>query len=171
MTPELEQPKVEFGLATSRDALDLVNFHNSYYGTRRKPEHWLWEYETYEPEKAVFVFAKDNGKLIATQGMIPIYMEVGTECVLSGKSENTLLLPPYRGTTTMRSLYEYAVENCVDCGMQFIWGFTGAVKAFEKFGFTNYPDIQMMVRPGNIWVDIVSRIKTKTPLYRRIGFT
>ncbi len=171
MILELEQRKIEFRLATSKDAQDMVDFHNSYYRTRRKPEHWLWEYETYEPEKAVFVFAKDHDKLIATQAMIPIYMQIGSECVLSGKSENTLLLPTYRGTAIMQSLYEYAVENCIDRRMQFIWGFTDAVKAFRKFGFTCYPDIQMMVRPGNIWVAIIARLKTKTPLWRRIGST
>ena len=175
LSSALEQQGIEFRLATSKDALDMVNFHNSYYGTGRGPEHWLWEYQTYEPEKTVFAFAKDRDKLIATQGVLPICMEVGTECLVSGKAENTLILPPYRGTAIFRSLQEYAFENCTGRGMQFVWGFTGgAVRAFQESGFTCYQDIQVLMRPGNIWVDIVSRLRTyshgaRTPLWRRIG--
>ena len=53
MTSEHDQQGIELRLATSEDAWDMVNFHNSYYGARRSPEHWLWEYQTYEPGKAV----------------------------------------------------------------------------------------------------------------------
>ena len=136
----------------------MVDFHNSYYGTKRRPEDWLWEYITYNPDKAVAVFATDSGKIIATQGMLPIYLVIGKKTVLAGKSESTLLLPTYRGTQIMQNLYEYAVGHCINNGMQFIWGFTGALTAFKKFGFTTYPDIQMMTRPGNIWIGIHKRL-------------
>jgi len=171
---EPEQRGIEFGLATSRDALDMVNFHNSHYGTRRRPEDWLWEYETYEPGKAVFAFAKDGDKLIATKANMPVYMKIGTECVLSGRGENVLILPPYRGTALLPSLDEYLVKNSIDRGMQFLWGLNAIPKVSQKLGFTSYPDVQVWLRPGNIWADIVSRLRTKrygikTSLWRRTG--
>lgn len=169
MSLQHEQRRIEFQLANSGHALEMVNFHNSYYGTNRTPDHWLWEYGTYNPEQGVFTFAKDFDKIIATQAMIPIYLEIGSKSVLSGKSENTLLLPGYRGTEIMQNLYEYAVKNCTIQGMKLIWGFTDAVKAFHKFGFTSYPDIQLMTRPGNIWVGIKLRLGNETPLWRRFA--
>lgn len=169
MISQPEQRRIGFQLATNGHALDMVVFHNTYYGTKRRPEHWLWEYRIYNPDKVVFTFAKNFDKIIATQAMIPLYMEVGAKSVLSGKSENTLMLPAYRGTHVMQNLYEYAVKNCIDHGMQFIWGFTNAVKAFKKFGFTSYSGIQMMTRPGNIWVGIRLRLKRESPFWRQIG--
>lgn len=167
MVSELSQRGIEFGFATSDDAAAMVNFHNAYYGTERKPEHWLWEYKTYKPDKSVFAFARDHERIIATQAIIPVYLEVGAELVLSGKSENSLLLPPYRGSGIMPSLYEHAVKNCIDRGIQFLWGFTAAAKLSKKF--TYYPIAQIMMRPGNIWIDAVSRLRDKSPLWRRIG--
>ena len=171
---EPEQGGIEFGLAASRDALEMVNFHNSHYGTRRRPEDWLWEYQTYEPGKTVFAFAKDGDKLIATKANMPVYMKVGTECVLSGKGESMLILPPYRGTTLLASLDEYLVKNSIDRGMQFSWGLGPVPKVSQKLGSTCYPDVQVWLRPGNIWVNIVTRLQTHpygtpTPLWRRIG--
>ena len=101
--------------------------------------------------------------------MLPIYMKIGTKTILSGKSENTLLLPAYRGTQLMQDLYEYAVGNCIDRGMQFIWGFSHAIKVLKKLGFESYPDIQRMVRPGNIWAGVRLRLRYKSPLWRRMG--
>ena len=117
---------------------ELLDFHNSYYGDNRIPEQWIWQYRTYNPDKVVFVVAHDDGKLIATQAMMPFYMNVGGERILTGKSENTLLLPEYRGKNIMENLYRYAIDRCKEIGMKTIWGFTPAVKAFQKFGFSTF---------------------------------
>jgi len=161
--------RYKFQLATSKQASEMVEFHNKYYEAMRSSDDWLWEYKTYNPERAVTSFAKDGEKIIATQGMIPIYMRIGTETILTGKSESTLLLPEYRGTSIMQELYEYAVDHCINNGMQFIWGLTPAVKAFEKFGFKSYPDIQCMIRPGNISDAIRLRLEQRSPSWHRIG--
>jgi hypothetical protein len=163
------QDQIELRLAAREDALEMVTFHNSYYGKVREPEHWLWEYQTYAPDKAVFAFARHHGRLIATQGFLPVHIEVGNECVLSGKSENTLLLPPYRGSTVMSGLYEYAVQNCIDRGMQFMWGFTPVVKGFKRMGINYYPDIEVLTRTANLRVEIFLRWRNSTPVWRRVG--
>ena len=72
MISQSKKKNIKFQLGTSKQASDMVEFHNSYYGTARKPEDWLWEYKTYNPEKAVISFAKDFDKIIATQGMLSI---------------------------------------------------------------------------------------------------
>ncbi len=158
-----------FHLATSKQASDMVAFHNSYYGKSRSPKDWLWEYQGYDAKKAVSTFATDSDKIIATQGMLPIYMKVGTKTILSGKSESTLLIPAYRGTQLMQGLYEYAIENCIERKMKFIWGFTPAVQAFKNFGFKSYPDIRVMMRPCNLWVGIRLRLNNGSLPWRRIA--
>ena len=147
----------------------MVNFHNAYYRTKRRPEHWLWEYQTYDPRSAVFAVGEDNGKVVATSGALPICMEVGTECVLASKSENFLCLPAYRLTGVMRNLVKYADENCIARGVQFKWGLGPAAKSLRKTSYALYPDIEVLTRPGNIWVDMVSRLQDNTPLWRRLG--
>lgn len=164
-----QKNNISFQLATSEHAFDAALFHNSYYGTARSPKDWLWEYKTYKPTKSVFVFAKHTDKIIATQGMLPIYVQCGKETIFCGKSESTLSLSAFRGTLLMQNLYEYAVGYCIEGGMRFIWGFTPAVKAFKKFGFVSYEGVQVMVRPGNIWAGIRVRLRNRSPLWYRIA--
>ncbi|MFC1894036.1 GNAT family N-acetyltransferase, partial [Chloroflexota bacterium] len=176
MISELEQQGIELRLATPADASDLVDFHNAYYGTNRKPEHWLWQYHTYEPDKAVFVFAQHNGRVVATAGRMPIYMEIGTEDVLTGKGENALCLPAYRGTGIMRSIFKYRDENCTARGIQFAWGLSPTVEGAKKMDrlYHQYTRqsvgrVQVLLRSGNIWLDMVARFQSSAPLWRRVG--
>ena len=66
MISELTKKEISYALATSNDAAAMIDFHNSFYGTGREPEDWLWEHKTYQPDKSVYVYAKLRGKLIAT---------------------------------------------------------------------------------------------------------
>jgi GNAT superfamily N-acetyltransferase len=160
--------EIEYRLATLEDAPRMVAFHNSYYGVSRTLKHWIWQYDTYDSNKAVFAFAEYRGGVIATQGISPIEIEIGGKPVLSGKCESTLCLPAHRGTGVMEGLFEYTVENCVARGMRCIWAFTDAVKAYRKFGFAWYPDIEILIRPGNVWIGIALRMRGK-PLLRGIA--
>lgn len=167
---EISIGHIDFTSLDLSQIIELVDFHNSYYGTSRKPEHWIWQYKTYEPSKAVFTTARHNGKLIATQAMMPIYMKVGDEPYLTGKSENTLLLPEYRGKKIMEDLYEYAVDLCRKLGIEFIWGFTPAAKAFRKFGFSVTPLTQTYWRPGiNFFMGLFSYYQKPNPIWRKIA--
>ena len=134
---------------------ELIAFHNSQYGADRGPDDWFWQYGGYEQDRAVFTVSRDAGRLIATQAMMPVYLNVGGRRVLTGKSENTLLLPEYRGTEVMRELYEYAVEQCRTRDIAFLWGFTRAVKAFRRFGFSTFPLPQQHalsgLNPSMVW--------------------
>jgi GNAT superfamily N-acetyltransferase len=125
--------------ATKSHAGELVDFHNRAYNSQRKPEDWLWQYQRYLPEKAVFVVARQNDKIIGTQAAMPYYLSVGESKILTGKSENTLLLPEYRGKGIMEGLYEYMADICAERGFRCLWGFTSAVKAFKRFKFSSQP--------------------------------
>ena len=162
---------IDTGSVTTAQVGEWVAFHNAYYHDSRKPESWMWEYASFEKDKSVFVVARDEGRIVATQGMLPIYLNVGGERVLTGKSESTLLLPEYRGQKLMERLHEYAVDLCKERGLQFLWGFTGAVKVFQKFGYTTYQDAAVdMSRPGiAFWRWLAARYGESDPITHRVG--
>jgi poly(beta-D-mannuronate) lyase len=68
---------VEINSINPPQANEFVDFHNSYYGTTRKPEDWVWPYKNYELDKAIFVPLRDKGKFITMQGIMPVYMKIG----------------------------------------------------------------------------------------------
>jgi GNAT superfamily N-acetyltransferase len=165
-----EQQGIECRLATPEDALDAVSFHNSYYGTQRRPEDWLWEYQTYKPDKTVFVIAKHGDRVVATMGRIPFLMEVGGKCVLSGKGENLLFSPAYRGTGFRQALVDFQDREAYARGMQFHWGFGETDAFFGRREFTTfYRDIEMWERIGDTWLDIALKLRDNAPLWRRVG--
>jgi GNAT superfamily N-acetyltransferase len=123
------------------DVEKTISFHNAAYGDDRRPEHWMWEYKGNYPDSFVFTIIKDEEQIIATQGMIPIYIYVRGKRLLSGKSENTLLHPKYRGGGLFQDLYEFAASLCKAKGMKCIWGYTSAVKAFRRFRFRTFEHV------------------------------
>lgn len=166
----ISKEQIDISSITLSQVREFVDFHNSYYGTERKPEHWIWQYKNYEPDKVVFTTARHNGKLIGTQAMMPVYMRIGEQCILTGKSENTLLLPEYRGKKVMKELYKYAIDLCQDRGFEFIWGFTPAINVFRKFGFFVYPVPLIFCRLGlNFVASAASRFRKPNPFWRKIA--
>jgi len=169
MNSPLRKESVDLCSVTTEKAKEFVNFHNSYFGAERSVENWLWQYTAYRSDKAIFTGLRNGDTLIGTQGMMPILMNAGGEITLSGKSENTLLLPAYRGQGLMEDLYDYAVEICRARGFEFIWGFTEATKAFNTFGFKIAKMFQWFERPGsNFRLGASSRLKSHQPLSSRM---
>jgi hypothetical protein len=163
MPKRFNSENVDFAIASRQDAVELVAFHNSYYGHKRKPEHWLWEYQTNEPDKGFVLIARYHGKLIATLGRIPMYLEIGSDCVLTAKGENVLVLPEYRGCRVMAKLYEYGINPCIEGGIQLLWGITAtAAPVFKKIRSLVFPGPVFMIRPGNLRADIASIMAGKT---------
>lgn len=131
---------VSFHLASRGDAERMTRFHNDYYGSHRRAPFWDWLYYGWKPDRAVFAFAvSDDGRIIATQGMVPYPLSVMGSEVLSSKSESTLMLPEGRGSGLMGDLYEYAFLAATERGSEVVWGFTDSDRAFQRFGFQTTP--------------------------------
>jgi hypothetical protein len=162
----------QFGLAMSEDAEEIVNFQNKYHGTKRNPEHWLWEWHTNIPDKSVLATLRKNRDLIATFGVIPLNMNINGKNILAGKTEGMLLIPEYRGHGIATKIYKYVESECFKKEFQLIWGFTYEREAkivFRMLGYTFAPTLAIAGRPGSFWIEIISRMKTKTPLWVRLG--
>ena len=170
MTSEKQLGEIQFLVATPQDAQDAVNFHNAHYRARRTAEHWLWEYQTYQPDKAVFALAKHNGRVVATIGRMPVRMEVNGKPFLAAKGENLLCSAPYRGTGLVQKLREYADEQCRARGIQFRWGLGYIDQLVGRRQFTTVcRDIEVLTRLGNLRIAAGLRLRDDRPLWRRIG--
>lgn len=170
MNNALSKELVEITSATLPLIGELVSFFNDYHARRIGSEHWIWQYATSRKDKAVFAILRDRTQIVATQGMMPFHLNMGPRNELVAKSENTLLLPAYRGGSEMADLYEYAVDRCSSNGMHLIWGFSHAVKAFERFGFAVLPGMDLFVRPGaGVLAPLVQYFKRHKLTFRNVG--
>jgi uncharacterized protein YkvS len=70
----------------------------------------------------------------------------------------------------MERLYEVAVKECQSKEIQVIWGFTDAIKAFRKFGFSEFTSPKLYSRPAsNIFLPLLYRFQRSIPLWRKIA--
>ncbi len=117
------------------------NFFNNVYKTNRTIENFRWEFVDGPEGKAIYVIAVDTSetsfvKIAGIQCAIPIeLMNADGSYILTAKSEDTLVHPDYRGQKLFEKMYALLFYECKKAGVKYIWGFTPAVKAFERLGF------------------------------------
>ncbi|MEO0473125.1 MAG: GNAT family N-acetyltransferase [Bacteroidota bacterium] len=128
---------ITFRLADESDYQNINNFFNRIYGTNRSLEAFYWEFHHCPHGSAIYVVAEDDGKVIGTNCVIPIDLITADQHIIrSGKSEDTLVDPAYRGQKIFYRIYEFLFEKCREANIQVIWGFTSAKKPFRKAGFS-----------------------------------
>ena len=127
---------VKYRLANENDYERINAFYNRIYKSKRTIEQFLWEFRDCPFGKSIYVIAEDGDKIIGTNCVIPIdLIGANKQIIKSGKSEDTLVDPAYRGQQIFYKIYEYLFEKCIEANIQVIWGFTSAKKPFEKLGF------------------------------------
>jgi hypothetical protein len=175
---KFQEQGITFRLAIPDDAQALADFHNQEYGTQRTAQHWLWEYQTYAPEKSLFRVAVKDGQIIATNGTIPIYIEVAGGTRLASKGESWLCLPQYRGTGLMQAMDDWVKKNGFAERFDISFGLTNIDKHHGRFSFAIVcRDIQIWTRPGNPKTALTLRLRNDmthwhgTSSLRRIAST
>lgn len=100
------------------------------------PDVFRYEYLTYMPGKYVYVSARDaNNNIVGSQALMPYVLNIDGKDVLTGRSERTLVSGAIRGQGLFSILYDECIRYGREKGMQFVWGTTAAIKAFQKVGF------------------------------------
>lgn len=128
---------VKYRLANENDYENINNFHNRVYQENRSMEQFLWEFHNGAFGKSIYVIAEDGNKVVGTNCVIPIVVtNANNDKILTGKSEDTLVDPDYRGQGIFNHIYDFLFEQCKQAGVQAIWGYTSAKKSFEKVGFS-----------------------------------
>jgi len=126
---------VNIRFATPADVKECNDFHNRMYGKSRTESQWRWEFLNWKESETPFVIAEENNRVLGTQALIPVRMVDEEGEFLSAKSEETLLHPDLRGKNMFNRMYELLFKYSQNNGISVIWGFTPAVRAFEKVGF------------------------------------
>ncbi|HEY0743761.1 MAG TPA: GNAT family N-acetyltransferase [Chryseosolibacter sp.] len=127
-------------LQESEDEL-ANNFFNAIYKTNRPIENFKWEFRNGPRGSAIYVVAVDTAqtnftKIVGIQCAIPLdLIRPDGTTVLTAKSEDTLVDPAYRGQKLFEKMYDLLFRECEKSGIKYIWGFTPALKAFERIGF------------------------------------
>ena len=128
---------VTYRIATEADYPAINDFHNRLYPSSRTLEQFYWEFHRGPFGPSVYVVALDDEKIIGTNCVIPMdLLRADQRIVRSGKSEDTLVDPAYRGQKIFYHIYEFLFEQCRAQGIAVIWGFTSAKKPFQKLGFS-----------------------------------
>lgn len=113
------------------------DFYNRIYGKNRTISQWRWEFEPrqFQCDKRPFVLVDDNGRIAGTQAFIPIRMIDSDGIFWTAKSEETLVDPDYRGQKLFEKMYQLLFDYADQNGLEYVWGFTAATKAFKRLGF------------------------------------
>lgn len=143
---------VVYRLANSDDYENINSFYNRIYKTNRTLEQFLWEFHDCPFGKAIYVVAEDKGKIVGTNCVIPINLITShNQIIRSGKSEDTLVDPEYRGQKIFYKIYNFLFAKCREANIQVIWGFTSAKKPFKNLDFEIPYDHQQSLAVNHIW--------------------
>ncbi len=128
---------VTYRLALEEDYTKINNFFNRIHGSNRSIDVFYWEFHNCPFGKSIYVIAEDEDRIVGTNCVIPIELESFEGNVIkSGKSEDTLVDPEYRGQNIFNNIYQFLFQKCEEQGIQVIWGYTPAKKPFSKLGFS-----------------------------------
>ena len=128
---------------------EIYQFHYNYTGDKRTRYIWEWEYGKDNPQKSILLSVKDNGKVIATQGMITIKVAFGEKTYVTGKNESLLIDSNFRGKSLSTRFYKYAISEYEKEGISCLWGFSRkAIIPLKKANFVVFENIiKRMVLP------------------------
>jgi len=142
-----------------------ADLHQKYYQNKRPLAVWKWEYNSYNPEKSVMIVIDSKGQIVGTQGMIPIYLNINGKCILTGKSESTLIDEEFRGKGLFVEYYNYAISQCEKKNMNCLWGFTRVGNTLKKVDYKVYEDVmKWAILPYNS-KSIKKAAKSKSLIY------
>ncbi len=127
---------ITYRLAEEKDYKNINNFFNRIYSAKRTLEKFYWEFHNGPFGKSIYVIAEDGKKIVGTNCVIPIMFKLNDGTIIkTGKSEDTLVDPTYRGKKIFFNIYESLINACKEGGIEVIWGYSSAKHIFGKIGF------------------------------------
>lgn len=129
---------------------------------------WLFPGNIFNPQGAHFLHvAREGGRVIASDGLIPVPLRVGEKKCLAAWSVKTMTHPDYQRRGIFRALTEYSLARAKALGIDLILGFANAnsYPGYEKFGWKFLFQRQAVLRPLDIEKSLSNRSLLK-PLAR-----
>lgn len=165
---------ITYSIAKESNYEEINNFYNKYKNINRTLKQFYWEFHNAPAGKSIYVYAKDNDLVIGILCVIPInFITKNNKRVLSGKAEDGLVHPDYRGKGILNKIYDVLFEECKLSGINIIWGFTNIMKPFIKLGWEvpfSYTHSLFVIKPLRTYNLILKQnfflsIKDKTKLF------
>ena len=127
---------IRFRQAEEKDYNSINDFYNRINSSKRSIEQFTWQFHNCPYGPSIYIIGEDEDKIVGTNCVIPIELVTSeNKTILTGKSEDTLVDPAYRGQNIFFNLYQVLFEACKENGIKVVWGFTSAYKPFKKLGF------------------------------------
>lgn len=127
--------ELKLSIATESEYREINDFYNLYNSPKRSFEAFLWEFKQCPPEESIYVIARAGEEVVGIQAIVPVFFEQGEGIMKTGKAEDTLVAPHYRGKGLFKELYLYAEEAVKQRGYSAVWAYTKAVKPYASIGF------------------------------------
>ena len=128
---------VSYRLAEENDYPAIVEFYNKFHPTsKRDLKTFLWFYTQGVYGDCVFIVAFVEEQLVGFYGVIRIVVTTASgEKLLTGKCEDALIDPEFRGKNILKGLIAKVFEESAKVGIVALWGFTALREAFIKIGY------------------------------------
>ncbi len=140
---------MEIRLITEGEEEQCNEFHNRVYKKSRTMAQWKWDFalNNYDRSPIPYAVVEDKGRIVGTQAFIPIRMIDKDGVYWTAKSEETLVDPDYRGKQLFEKMYALLFDYARDHNLASIWGFTPAIKAFVRLGFSVPSSTEQLFMP------------------------
>jgi GNAT superfamily N-acetyltransferase len=127
---------IQYRKATKEDLELIHDFHCRVGKKERSFADFKWEFTEGPSGTSIYVIGLDGSRIVGTNCVIPIeIVDSNSLTLMTGKSEDTLVDPAYRGQNIFKDLYDVLFDECRKAGIHAVWGFTPAIKPFLKIGF------------------------------------
>lgn len=111
----------------------------------RTNAQWMWEFASFAPEPPPYTVAAHENRIVGTQAYIPIELLHDGSVVLSGKDEDTLIHPRFRGMGLLDEMYGLLLPRAREDGAAVLWGFTStAVRPLIRNGYRSIGRFEVM---------------------------
>ena len=101
----------------------------------KDPRFFDHEYRRFRPDLAVFIQARLDGRILGTQGLVPIPLSIGGRPVMSGRTEWAVVDPMWRTGGLFAQLMRSCASRGADKGYDLLWGGTHFKVPFQRNGF------------------------------------
>ncbi len=111
----------------------------------RTNAQWMWEFASSSPEPPPYTVATHQNRIIGTQAYVPIELLHDGSVALSGKDEDTLIHPRFRGMGLLDEMYGRLLPRARKDGVAVLWGFTStAVRPLIRNGYRSIGRFEVM---------------------------
>ncbi|MFT5777415.1 MAG: hypothetical protein ACI837_000347 [Crocinitomicaceae bacterium] len=119
---------IQYDSSTPEHLTFMKDYVREFYDTKLL----TWQYIRSDSDFNGLFFYRNEDKYIASQGMIPIFLTVQGNPILTVKSESSFLHSDFRRQGIFETLYFDTILSAEKAGAELVWGFTALSKVWRN---------------------------------------